>query len=60
MSKKNYNLPALEKQAEDLRIKVQRLQAQLVIVETTIAKAKAQANFELTQQSQANSQEPQD
>lgn len=60
MSKKNYNLPALEKQAEDLRIKVQRLQAQLVIVETTIAKAKAQANFGLTQQSQANSQEPQD
>lgn len=57
MAKKQYNLLALEKQRQDLELKITKLSAQLTIVTTTIAKAKAQANFEMTLESQLGNKE---
>ena len=51
MARKSYNLSALEQQESDLEIKIAKLSAQLTIVTTTIAKAKAQATFERTLES---------
>lgn len=51
MARKSYNLAALEQQRQDLEIKISKLSAQLTIVTTTIAKAKAQATFERTLES---------
>lgn len=46
--KRNYNLEALEKQKEDINLKIKRLEAQLVAVETAIHRGREGKTLTIT------------